>query len=302
MSGAATALLVRPRALLFAALVALAAFGRAFAADAPALWKVESAKAPMYLFGSMHLLPAGVEWRSPSVRLALAVTEVVVFETDIDQIADGRRIGALVREHGLLRGGRVLNDAIPDATRLALEEIATEFGLPPSGFSSMRPWLAAVTLSMRFMAMQGSATANGVDHQLNAWARAQGRIRASLEPPESQVRMFAELAPAEEAEFLAVTLRQIRETPKLLDALLDAYRRGDMEELERTVNAGMEEFPALRRRMLADRHERWLPQIERMMAEPRTHFIVVGAAHLAGPDSIVEMLRARGARVSRVAD
>jgi uncharacterized protein YbaP (TraB family) len=288
------------RAALFLAAAALALVAHAQATDAPALWKVEGAKAPMFLFGSMHLLPPGVGWRTEAVWQALATTEVVVFETDIDALADGRRIGSLVRQHGLLREGRVLNDAIPDDTRRAFEAIATEFGLPPSGFASMRPWLAAVTLSMRFMARQGSETGLGVDQQLNEWARSQGRIRASLEPLESQVRMFADLPPDEEAEFLAVTLRQIRETPQILGDLLDAYRRGDLESLERTVNRGMDEFPGLRKRMLADRHERWLPQIERMMAEPRTHFIVVGAAHLAGPDSVVTMLRARGVRVERM--
>lgn len=288
------------RVALFVVAAALALAARAQADDAPALWKIADAKAPMYLFGSMHLLPPGVGWRTEAVRRALATTEVVVFETDIDALADGRRIGSLVRQHGLLREGRVLNDAIPDDTRRAFEAVATEFGLPPSGFSTMRPWLAAVTLSMRFMARQGSETGLGVDQQLNEWARAQGRIRASLEPLESQVRMFADLAPAEEVEFLAMTLRQIRETPQILGDLLSAYRRGDLESLERTVNLGMDEFPGLRKRMLADRHERWLPQIERMMSEPRTHFIVVGAAHLAGPDSVVAMLRARGVRVERM--
>ncbi len=60
---------------------------------------------------------------------------------------------------------------------------------------------------------------------------------------------------------------------------------------------GFDDFPALRKRILKDRHDKWLPQIEKMIADGRTHMIIVGAAHLVGPDSVIAMLRAKGVKV-----
>jgi len=137
----------------------------------------------------------------------------------------------------------------------------------------------------------------GVDPQVAKWATAQGKAVRSLESNEAQFRIFAELTPTQEAEFLAVTLRQIREAPRMLKEMLAAYRRGDTAGIERTLNAGLDDFPGLRARLLKDRHDKWLPQIEKMIAQGGNHVIVVGAGHLVGPDSVVAMLRARGIRI-----
>jgi uncharacterized protein YbaP (TraB family) len=136
-----------------------------------------------------------------------------------------------------------------------------------------------------------------VDHQLAAWARQSGRAVATLESADEQIRVFADLTREQEVEFLAISLRQIRETPKMLDQMLAAYRKGDVATLEKTLNAAFDEVPLVRRRLLRERHEKWLPQIRKMMADGRTHFVVVGAAHLAGPDGVVAMLRAGGVKV-----
>ena len=53
----------------------------------------------------------------------------------------------------------------------------------------------------------------------------------------------------------------------------------------------------LRDRLLNNRHAKWLPQIETMIADGRSHVIVVGAAHLVGKDSVIAMLRAKGIKV-----
>jgi uncharacterized protein len=119
----------------------------------------------------------------------------------------------------------------------------------------------------------------------------------SLESNEAQLRIFADLTPAQEAEFLAVTLRQIGEAPRVVGEMLRAYRSGDTAGIEKTINGSFDDFPALRERLLKGRHDKWLPQIEKMIAQGGGHVIVVGAGHLVGPDSIVAMLRAKGLRV-----
>jgi uncharacterized protein YbaP (TraB family) len=59
----------------------------------------------------------------------------------------------------------------------------------------------------------------------------------------------------------------------------------------------MDSFPAMRKALFDDRHANWMPQIEAMLNDGRTHVIVVGAAHLVGKGSVIDLLRAKGVRV-----
>ena len=263
-------------------------------ADSPALWRVDAPKGRVFLFGSFHLLPADVKWRTPAVESALNVAAVVVFETDFAGAQDPQ---ALIAKYGLLPPGQTLPSVLPGSTRAELERAATDLRIPPPSLAPLRPWLAALTLGVQFAISQGFDPNKGVEQQVITWAKASGKGLASLETNESQLRVFADLTREQEIALLTVTLRQVREMPRMLGDMLAAYRKGDLAALERPLNFGLDDFPVLRKRILRDRHEKWLPQIEKMIADGRTHMIVVGAAHLVGPDSIIAMLRAKGVKV-----
>lgn len=280
---------------LFAGLLALEAAAQA---DAPALWRISGPKGgTLYLFGSFHLLPPSVRWRTPQVERALQASSAVVMEIDPAVASDPQTMLQLVMKHGVLPPGETLPAVLPPALNAELERTAGEFGLPPTNLAPMRPWLAALTVSVQFIASKGFDPKAGVDHQIADWARANGREIRSLETAEAQLRAFADLSRAEEIDLLRVTLEQIREMPQILDQILAAYRAGDVAKLESTLNAGMDAVPALRKRLLRDRHAKWLPQIERMLADGRTRFLVVGAAHFTGKDGVIALLRGKGLKV-----
>jgi len=265
--------------------------------DAPALWRIAGPKGNVFLFGSFHLLPADVKWRTPAVESALNEAAVVVFETDFAGAQDPRVSQALIAKYGFLPPGQTLRSVLSTSTNAELEKTATDLEIPPPSLAPLRPWLAALTLGLQFAIHQGFDPSNGVEQQVITSAKASGKSLRTLETNESQLRVFADLTREQEVELLTVTLRQVRETPKMLEDMLTAYRKGDLAALERTLNIGFDDFPALRKRILKNRHDKWLPQIENMIADGRTHLIIVGAAHLVGPDSVIVMLRAKGVKV-----
>jgi len=265
--------------------------------DAPALWKIETAKGRVFLFGSFHLLPPDVKWRTPAVESALKEAEVVVFETDLEMMQNPQVMQASILKYGLLPQGQTLRYVLPGDTHAEFERRAADLRLPPANLAPFRPWLAAMTLSVGFMVTRGLDPNSGVEKQALAWAKAHGKALGSLETTEDQLRVFADLTREQEVQFLGMTLRQIREMPNMLADMLGAYRTGDVAALDRTLNIGLREFPLLRQRLLKDRHEKWLPRIEKMIVDGRTHVIIVGAAHLVGPDSVIAMLRAKGVKV-----
>jgi uncharacterized protein YbaP (TraB family) len=279
------------------AFVALGAAAQAPLADNPALWTVSGPKGKVYLFGSFHLLPPEVNWRTPALSRALEESATIVFETDVAGANAAPAMQQLIAKHGMLPPGDTLRGLLSEKANAEFERVANELGVPPAGLAPMRPWLAALVLGVQFVVKQGYDPARGVEQQLAAWAKQNGKALGALESAEAQIRVFADLTREQEIGLLQVTLRQLREMSGMLGEILAAYRKGDMAALQRTLHAGFDELPALRGRVLGDRHRRWLPQLEIMLATGGSSVVVVGAAHLAGPDSVVAMLRAKGYRV-----
>src|SRR5882672_10587696 len=246
-------------AALSLALSPVATRDAAAQADAPALWRVDGPKGRVFLFGSFHLLPADVKWRTPAVESALSQAAVVVFETDFAGAQDPQ---ALIAKYGFLPPGQTLRSLLPTSTNAELEKTASELEIPPLSLAPLQPWLAALTLGVHFAIHQGFDPSNGVEQQVITSAKASGKSLGTLETNESQLKVFADLTREQEVELLTVTLRQVRETPKMLGDMLAAYRKGALAALERTLNVGFDDFPMLRKPILKDRHVRWLPQID----------------------------------------
>lgn len=273
------------------------AFARDTKRDAPALWKIDGPQGDIYLFGSVHLLPKNVNWRTPALDAALTEAKVVVFEIDLDKAKDPAATGDLIVSLGLLPQGTTLRKLLAPEQRAKFERVAASINLQAATLDPLRPWLAAITVGVQWIVSKGYDPTSGVDQHVWNWSKDAGKERATLETTEEQLNIFAGLTREQETEYLIVSLDQIEDSPDMLTDMITAWRKGNLEALDKVLNEGMKEFPILTQRMLSDRHNKWLPQIEKMMADGRTHVIVVGAAHLVGKDSVIAMLRAKGVKV-----
>jgi uncharacterized protein YbaP (TraB family) len=52
--------------------------------------------------------------------------------------------------------------------------------------------------------------------------------------------------------------------------------------------------------LITDRNSNWAGEIEKMMAGDKDYFIAVGAGHLIGAGSVVDLLATKGYKVERV--
>lgn len=62
----------------------------------------------------------------------------------------------------------------------------------------------------------------------------------------------------------------------------------------------LKEDPVVYRRLLLERNRNWMPKIEQLFSRPGRAFVVIGAAHLVGPDGLLAMLRAKGYQVEQL--
>jgi len=307
MFGAATAFIV---SIALALVLALPTPAASEVAPSPAIWKIEGANGSrVYLFGSIHILPQGFVWRTPALEAAINSAQHLVFEINIDEAKNPLLMMAMTAKFGMLPKGESLHRLLAPERRAQFDQVVTSLGLNPSRLDRMTPWLAAMTIAQLAAAKQSlqpgqklnademTRMVPGVDDQLWAWAKGANKDRGALETVEIQLRVFADLTPDEQAAYLVVTLDEVTKPREAVSHMMESWRTGNTAALEKELNTGLDRFPSLRRAILNDRHVRWIPQIEQMLNDGRTHVVIAGAAHMVGPGSVVAMLRAKGIRV-----
>jgi hypothetical protein len=182
-----------------------------------------------------------------------------------------------------------------------LRVAAKRAGISPVSLESMRPWFASMVLGTAPMEQAGYKTELGVDNQLRIAAKAADKPVNGLETVEQQFGFLAGLPPEMELAMLSQTIEMQMEGAGHLDKIAGAWLAGDVDELSVLLVAENQTIhdKAFYNRLLVDRNKQWAIQIADMLKTPGTHFIAVGAAHLAGTDSVQTMLQKRGLIVAR---
>jgi uncharacterized protein YbaP (TraB family) len=79
--------------------------------------------------------------------------------------------------------------------------------------------------------------------------------------------------------------------------MVGAWRAGSLDDLTQSLMSEFSDFPGLYDALVAKRNNAWVGEIERLLGQSANTLIVVGALHLVGQDSVIELLRARGHRI-----
>ena len=82
--------------------------------------------------------------------------------------------------------------------------------------------------------------------------------------------------------------------------MLSAWSRGDVRAIAKVFNRDLADSPELADAVIVQRNANWTKWVEGRMAQPGIVLVAVGAGHLAGDDSVIEMLEKQGMRVRRV--
>ena len=169
----------------------------------PPIWIVRDADSEMVIFGSVHILPADLDWQPPVLSAALAKADDVWFELPID-MATQSRVSELALEKGLVAKGAHLSDKLSVAGRARLVRVSSRAGIRPEQLERFRPWLAEATLSVAALQSQGAWARDGVEQVLSAGLDLKVERRA-FETPEQQIDI---LANGREAEQMASAAEQ----------------------------------------------------------------------------------------------
>lgn len=273
----------------------------------PALWELYDEDTTIYLFGTVHFLPEGVDWLTPQIEAALTGADQFVTEIDtsaIPQVEPGKApppeamaIARMQMQLAQLTTGGTLRDLMTEEDRSQYEAAMAQAGIPPDAFDGFEPWFAFVTLSQLALVQQGLDPSVGVERALDRLV--EGKDRAAFETVEQQFTMLDSLPLESQLLLLDGTVEGLPEMGKALRAMIDGWLAGDTDGLAALLNEHMTD-PAVYAALLTDRNANWADWIDARMDEPGTVFIAVGAGHLAGDGSVQDQLAARGFVVKRV--
>lgn len=282
------------RLLLGFMLVMLACTG---ASAESLVWKAQKGNAVMYLGGTFHILRESDFPLPPEFDKAYRASQVVVFETDMGKLQDPA-VQQKMLAKAMYADGSTIDAHVSAQAYGKLSEYCEANGIPLQAFSRLKPSMLMATLAVMEL-MKLGFTQHGVDDFFYHQAVRDHKVVKGLETVDEQIDYVVSMADGDEDAFITYSINDMKTIRQDFNKLESAWREGSAEKLERLLNAELRTGePKLYKKLISDRNRNWMPRID---APPRqTEFILVGAAHLVGPDGIIEALRKKGYKVDKL--
>ena len=266
-------------------------------ATSTCLWTVAGQHNTVYLLGSIHVLRASDGGLPQVADAAYADAEQLVMEIDMDDAAAEplALVGSMQRA-ATLPAGQTLRGVL-GSDYAHVQAQALETGVDLAALDGYAPWFVALTLMTLELAKRGFDPALGIEHTLAARASTDHKPITGLETAEQQFAVLSSLPLPEQKRFLLMSLEEAGRMDEELESMLTAWRTGDTDKLETLLTAEFDKFPELYKPLTEDRNRAWMGKLVDLLDEDDDYLVVVGALHLVGHNSVVDLLRERGYEV-----
>jgi uncharacterized protein YbaP (TraB family) len=278
------------------------AVGAAVSAQAPRkhfLWSVTGkAGATAYLLGSLHVLTPDFYPLPAPIEEAFGSSKVLVEEVDLDEASSPATALSLLGK-AMYTDGTTLEQAVSKSTFEEVRKRAEKASLPVMALQRMKPWSVAITLAVPLLREAGFDASHGIDQHFFDRAKQAGMERRGLETVAYQLDRFDGLSPALQEAMLLAVIHDLDAQVANVKEVARAWAAGETGVIEKELLATFKESPEIYQRLLVERNRNWVPFVEGCLDKNERCFVVVGAAHLVGPDSLVVMLEKKGYKVEQ---
>ena len=263
----------------------------------PALWEVSDPDTTIYLFGTIHLLPENYQWRTPRLDRAMASAQELVVETIVDD-KNPQKLMQAMASLGFANNLPPLVQRLPASKRPALEAAIKKSGMPVQALDRMKTWTAAIILlggKFKELGLSG-----GVEGVLRNDFSTNGKPIGELESNVEQLSYFDRLPESAQRALLEGAIDDKQSMDSELGSMLKAWSSGDVNGIAKTFDRDLAGTPELAQSLIKQRNANWSKWIGQRLDKPGAILVAVGAGHLAGKDSVLEMLKKQGYKVRRL--
>lgn len=253
------------------------------------LWEVKSkdGKISSYLYGTMHLMDADLFYFPKKLEKLLLKSDVLCME--IANVNDPD-----ISPDALFLKNETLTDYFSDEQmdsiyRWAEKSLLMNKEQFNTNFSKAKPFLL-----LQFL-LQSSLPENAKSYEkeFENLAKNNKKTIEGLESVTEQLELFTSLSKKEQAEMVMSSLREEEEAKSSFQEMQKIYLTQNIDDLYTFMKKESDSPINSSRAFLEDRNQKWIPQMEKMM-DSKSVFFAVGAAHLAGPEGVIELLIKKG--------
>jgi uncharacterized protein YbaP (TraB family) len=270
-------------------------------APAPAkkamFWKATSKDNVAYLLGSIHLGSKSMYPLPKEIEDAFEHSALLAVEIDINHV-NLQKMQGMILQTGMYPDDDTLWKHVSPEARQRLEAFCEKYGFPAAAMSKMKPWTAAMMVSTFPLMKNGMEFGLGIDkYFLDKADQAKKRI-VEIESAEEQMKLVSGIT----AEMLEKSLAapSYQDPQEYIKRIQDAWISGDTAQLEKVIQSQPSDPIEFAKSMLQDRNLRMADATEQFLKRKDPAFVVVGAAHMVGPDGVVRILEKRGYKVEQV--
>lgn len=254
----------------------------------------------MFLAGSVHVLRDNDFPLPEAFDYAFSASDILVIETDIDQMEDPE-----IQQHLLYSSfftdGRTLSSVLSPQTFALLSQACNDYGFPINeNVMNLKPSMVVNILTVMQIQELGFAK-TGVDEFYYNKAKNENKPVDFLESIQSQINIITTMGEGYEDEYVLYSLQDMDSTEDSIQAMVFEWKNGITSLAEESITELIAEWPMLYRSMLTDRHDEWFPQLDKFLASGKTHFVIAGFLHLPGPYGLLQYLENSGCTVEQIA-
>jgi len=265
------------------------------------LWKVQAKGGTAYLFGSVHLARPDSYPLPRQVEDSFARSGTLALEADPDAAMAEDLQQRLIRSAFYPGTDTLRRHLSQDTFDLAGRQLE-QLGLSIEQFARSKPWFLAMTIEVAALQRLGYLPENGLDLYFAGKARG-GKKIVELESFDYQLQLLNGFNDRDQELFLLYTIQEQASTRERMAELMQAWQSGDAESMEKIVLKAVNDAPETRpiyEKLYYQRNRELAVKVEQLLRSEENSFIVVGAAHLVGPEGIVALLKRKGYRVEQL--
>jgi uncharacterized protein YbaP (TraB family) len=284
---------------LIQSLVLIISASFALSSQAASVWKVSSDQHSLYIGGTIHILTPEDYPLPKEYDVAYKAADKLIFETDMQTITSPA-FGQKMMAQLMYNDGTTINEVLNQETYKALAIHMSSRQIPMQVFASHKPSLISVSLTLIELQALGY-TSEGVDQFYTNLAIKEGKPQNWLETPDQQLSFIVNMGKDDPNGIIEYTLKDIEKMPEIIGELHSTWRSGNMPGMaEVGITPFKTDYPQLYQDLIVTRNNTWMPKIITMLNDETTEFILVGALHLAGTDSVLRKLEAKGYKIEKL--
>jgi uncharacterized protein len=284
------------RFALLALLAAIAFIPSSRAQDKSLLWEISGPelKNPSFLYGTIHMIGKEDFFLTEETTAAFNRSEKVVFEIDIQEMSNIFTQFSLLMDL-FMEGGQTLRKLLDDEDYATVKAHFDDMGLPLMLLERIKPLFLSAFASGD-VGQMGMASGDVVSYEMEfmEMAQQQNKKIEGLETIKFQMSLFDSIPYKAQAEMLVESIKAEQgEGGADFQSLVEMYKSQDIEAMARSLDESGASASPFEEMLLTNRNQNWIPIMSDMMKQ-KSCFFAVGAAHLGGPQGVVELLRKQG--------